>query len=379
MKGNTFMAKTLEEITQDVDNETGDMEQNLEALKNLAVGNTTTEIVKEDETPETEGNTKAEDRQEEIKDTPETKVSIKEKSEPIKLEVDNTENLIKIDDNFLKAQAPEIQKYLEGVKGDRMTERALKNYVNAQAVISQKRTPQQTQNNIPVIDKVTIDNAALTLLKQKYPDLPSNNKELTDYVKDLLVSDYSKYVEFDTDFKNTKVNIQREVEQINTLRNSWQDIDERIIKSDVKQFEDKLSEYNLTLQDLGLNLNLDEQKNNKYIHDLLVNSDGMANSQIVEYIYDVPIIRQGSIYNELLKKNMESIIKAASSRNGIQHSNNVVQKKDKLKPPPSLANKAVSRAPSSNEINLEDEDEVDNSSYKDLEKALEKQKLNMFK
>lgn len=245
---------------------------------------------------------------------------------------------IKIDEKYISEQPPEIQKILRPIKGDILSERALKNYINAQLFIEKQKASKQDvsketytqqvsqQTSQPVqtdILKTDDFNRALYMtLKVKYNDLPeldndtSPEEQLKDYLTDLQISDPIKYYKFLKDYDLASQKIQEQISQYKYIEENWEHISAENIKKDVQKFENDLKEYGLTLQDLGLNLELDDKYYNEYLYNNILLKNNEANPEVVQKISDKALlIPEGAVYKKLIELNFKNILSLAKSKN----------------------------------------------------------------
>ncbi len=246
----------------------------------------------------------------------------------------NKIHTIRIDEKYISEQPPEIQKILRPIKGDILSERALKNYINAQLFIekqkSQKQevaketTPPQVyqQNQINVQPSEDLNRALYLTLRVKYSDLPeltsdtNPEEQLKDYLTDLQISDPIKYYKFLKDYDLATQKIQEQISQYKYIEENWEHISAENIKKDVQKFENDLKEFGLSLQDLGLNLELDDKYYNEYLYNNILLKNNEANPEVVQRISDKALlIPEGAVYKKLIELNFKNVLQLAKSKN----------------------------------------------------------------
>lgn len=260
---------------------------------------------------------------------------------------------ITINDDYIKSQPKEIQEILRPIKGDTLTDRALKNYINAQMYIkkhknlpkeeiksdkTQKQFTESQVENAPQIQYNNIDSvdkAIAEALKVKYKDMEidyENPKDtIREYASDLQISDPIKYYEFVKDYELAKNRISEEVNRQKYIVENWQQISVENINKDVEKFKQDLEEVGLTLEDLNLNLELDEKLYNKYLYENIFAPNGKVNTEVVVPLTDDAIlIPEGAVYKKLVELNYKNILKSKKS-------SSLNNKSEKAKLPPSMS------------------------------------------
>lgn len=267
---------------------------------------------------------------------------------------------IKIDDEYIKSQPKDIQEILKPIKGDILTERALKNYINAQLYIKRHKhspkeefKPEKTQKqpteqeffveqkeSIPQVQykKEYFDNiekAVAEALSAKYKDMQVDydnpDESIREYASDLQISDPIKYYQFLKDYELAKNRISEEINKYKYVVDNWQQISVENIKKDVEKFKQDLEEVGLTLEDLNLNLELDDKLYNKYLYENIFAPNGKVNTEVVVPLTDDAIlIPEGAVYKKLVELNYKNILK-------LKKSNLPIGKNEKAKLPPSMS------------------------------------------
>jgi len=268
------------------------------------------------------------------------------------------EKIVFINDDYIKSQPKHIQKILKPIKGEKLTEKALKNYVNAELYIEKlkKQTQQEsktepkpepkpeTETNLPQnipaeIDENKFYELVYLKLKTKYPDLPEYEDKkyaITEYLQNLQVENPVKFAKFNIELTKETEEIENQIREVQDLSKNWENLAMQNINDDIQRFKEKLSQFGLEPDDLGLDLNFTEDFYNDYIYNNILFVDGKANPEVVEYRGKIPIIKKGKVYEKLLSLNFDKIMELRANNS------NPTTKKS---PPPSLsANSGLGKA-----------------------------------
>lgn len=301
----------------------------------------TPEIKEQTETPETnvieEIQTTIEDKDSrEIEDNKLEELKSKFKDNFIKHRETYYPQTIKINEEYINKQPPEIQKILRPIKGDVLTERALKNYINAQLHIqkleSKFQQPTQAQPKTEPIQELktpefkiedikNFDDAVYKTLRLKYPDLPENpdnpKEAIKEYLSETQLIDPIKYYQVIKDYDLAQTKIKEKLEEFEYLAKNWQNISADNIKKDIDKFENTLKQYGLSIEDLGLNLEFDDKFYNEYLfNNIIFDKNKNINEDVVKVIdkdAGVFLIPEGAVYRKLVELNFDKILNLRSS------------------------------------------------------------------
>lgn len=359
----------------------------LEQLKQLAISEAQNK-------PETTPEVKPPDEKEVVTPQPaetkpevDTKVTVDKQPEVTvkpedKTEVPQNDRYVKVTDKFIQQQTPDLQRYLAGIKGDTMSERALRNYINAQAGIERlkaqtqqqappqqaPKTPQvQPRVNQPAVNRDEVEQVALQVLSAKYKDIPLNKADFLTWSKDVFLKDPLEHHRVLQEYENTVHNVEKDATELANYRQNWESIAETNVKKGVADFEEKLKSLNLTSKDLGLDLTVDKTNEGSYLwKEIVRNPDGSPNQRVVQYLFDTPVIRAENITNALMEKNLDKIIKVGPTMTSAAR-----PQRTKPTPPPSLVSKPGNKPPEMVQDNLLDESNWDNLTSEQLDKLVE--------
>jgi len=297
-------------------------------------------------------------------------------------------DMVKLDDNFINSRPEEEKKYLDGVKGHSMTYQVYKNYVNAQQLIDkaknyspQPETKQLSTTEIIIPDSSKVQKDAiesdriqyvLTALKGKYPDVPDDiltNEESYDaYFKTLWEENSGKARRFEDQYKATTSKSYELANQYVDMATNWETNAARAIRNEVEAFKNYLKEYNVTTEELGINIDLDEGNKNPFLYQNIIFPGNKANPDVVTfYNNDIPMIIPQSIFNGLTKTLFPKILQLQNAK---ARKEGYLQRVDD-DTPPSLSD---SSTPAHKDSKLEPGSSFDNedADLADIEKDLQR-------
>lgn len=299
-----------------------------------------------------------------------------------------------IDDNAIHVitdeyinNAPEADReILRGIKGEKLSNKAYQNYMNAERWILERKTGKTADEPPAAQTEVVLDETKLTdelktqrdayvfkSLKAKYPELPE--EALTDHlVLEEFAEGLSKlqFSEFERLLKTAQNEANTTVSQYVDLRTNWETYALQNITKDVQKFIGELKEYGITEKDLGLDLSIAKDKKNPYLLGLLF-SNGQPNNKAVRFVHgDIPVVLPDGVYNVLLETNMKKIIDTVKSKS---HNAGYLAKVGD-DPDPSLANSSISgsnqRKENLDETNLKSMTITDDDTLEQIDQKLAK-------
>jgi len=298
------------------------------------------------------GNSDVNDSNEDINDQQQTGNNSPDKADDTAI-TGNTVNSVVIDDNYISNQLDDnIKRYLEGIKGEMISPKALKNYLNAQslidqqkAVLSQQRQPdsntQSISNNANTNQGIhteyseKVQQLALQRLKDKYRDIPSEaitDKDVfKDYMRDKFIDDPLEANSILNDLGGFRNEVENTAKYVYEYSQNWEKAANDTMAKDINDFKDKLTKLGLKPEDLGIDLSLDANGNNEYLKNQVLTNNGNVDPNIVGYVANYPKIKQGAILQKLLTLNVEKIVELKATgarREGYEARNN-------QQPPPS--------------------------------------------
>lgn len=235
------------------------------------------------------------------------------------------------DPETIKKQEEQMKLILEGINGDSLSPRALRNYVNGQLYIKEIKSPfdkdwkldDDVKKSKEYIDKAEKQKNLMIVnaIKAKYPDFPEKALEdreiLKEWERDFKDDDRKAFNEYTELFDTVEKNITNDYDQYFYIQENWEMMAKDTISQDVAMFMSRISKYNLELKDLGIDsLKLDDNLHNKYLwENVLFTQQGVTNPDIVKYLdNEIPIVTPGAVYNALLNLNLDIIIQAKEQR-----------------------------------------------------------------
>lgn len=224
------------------------------------------------------------------------------------------------DPSTVEKQVANMESILNSVKGEVMSGKAFRNYVNAQTYIKTLKTPldkdwkpdPKITQTPEYIEKATKQKQSMIAdaIKDKYPDYPEDGDP--DAVKDFEDSLTNReYDEYKNIMRTKAAEISDRYDRYQHLAENWEDIARDTVKSEAELFIKKLESFKIKPQDLGISqLDLDENNYNEYLYkNLLFDAKGVPNPEIFTFVDNViPVVKPFSLYNALLNANLEQII-----------------------------------------------------------------------
>lgn len=288
-------------------------------------------------------------------------------------------DLVEINDEYIANQPEDVRNIYEGIKGEKLTPKVLKNYVNSQRWISEQKqsSVQQEVRQIPKVESEYGDKVKeLTILqlKNKYNDIPAeaiaDAEVFKDYLRDIQIDDPLKAIDVLQDYKSLHSKVNNDFQTVVNYQQNWETVNYNNLNSDVGEFKSFLSKYNLKPEDIGLNLELDESRNNEYILNNILRDNGDIDARVVKQFAGLPLVEKGAVYNKLVQKNIDKIVEMAQVR---ARRESVANKKT-IQPPPSLS---ASNVQGTRKETHGDMDNIDDLSLEEIEKKLEKLKTGV--
>jgi hypothetical protein len=290
------------------------------------------------------------------------------------------------DPDAIEKQVSNLESILGGVKGDEMTPRVLRNYVNAQNYIKTLKTPFDKDwkpdpavvNTPEYIEKATKQKQLMIAeaIKQKYPDYPADAdlEAIQDFEDGLSNREYDAYKELrDGEGKRISDNYDRHQH----LAENWEDIARDTLQSEIQLFKKSLEDKKISLKDLGIqSLDLDDKLYNEYLYNnLLFDAKGNPNPNVFTFVDNViPVVKPMSVFNALRDLHFDNIIalREAAARK------EAYRKGIDDQPDPSLSD--YQQQPGQrDEIEIDDKSFDDDLSLEENEKLLQRVKNTILK
>ena len=372
--------KTEEKPLGNTDGELEEIDQQLEEarqkiLAELDESEEQDEYGEEDPAPKDEQDPEPEEKTRKIIDKP--------KEEP-KQAKDN--DVIEVNEDYLNSLGQEDRQYLAGVKGEKLSGKALKNYLHAQKLIAEnrstadktaeKKTDQQaiTGEQFNKSDgKVSLteqqiseqrSNYVFGELKRKYPDIPedflTNRETRKGYLQDLYYDDIEAGQELLNMEKDLYGVFDDTVKDFKHKSENWETINKDILNRDVREFEEELKEYGVTSKDLGF----------EYTDDFVL-SNLTEDMLQKEYGGSLVFVKPGSFKQKLMQMAVKPLLDK-SSKKGLEEG---IERGRRVKNNPSMSNAGAGA--SDEEIGVLDFSP--DADLEEMEGTLEKMKARILK
>lgn len=249
----------------------------------------------------------------------------------IKSEVDKFKDTNKDNPNLDK-MVEDYQGILNGVRGEVMSPKAFKNYINSQMYIKQMK-PSPLDTTWKPDTKVTTDPDYLQkalVAKNKliseqmrrvfrdFPDEALTNPETEkEFLRELMAEDPRAITRYDEARKTIEKNVNESYDKYVHLQNNWETIARDSINVQVAQFNALLSQLNLTPEDLALpNLSLDDKYYNEFLYkNVIYDKNGKPNENVIGFLDGkIPVIKPNAVYVELVNNFAKTIISKAAEQ-----------------------------------------------------------------
>ena len=330
--------------------------QTIEAIENLDDPNKVQELLKEfrdddelmtaiknepeaDEAPKPEvtETPKAETVQNEPKQ-PET-VNVQPIAEPPK---PKQPEIVTITDEIIAKANPDEKAIFQSIRGRKMDQQALKNYVNAQKYIVELKakvtqpiqqekieapaeTPKPDVNELPKIREQIV----LESIRKRFPNLniPETPEEYKKFKTDLNYVDPDQYLDLRDAEKQEATSFENEYKQVQYFRENYKDINQQQINLAIANIETEASEMGIDLKELGYDLGLDKAGYNKIIAELLLDESGMPHQDVVQIgakgslMEGIPLVNEKALANKFLQHHFKQImqkVKLGGRKEGFQ-------------------------------------------------------------
>jgi hypothetical protein len=244
-------------------------------------------------------------------------------------------NIIKIDDNFIKNADESDRKYLESIKNEQISQKALNNYLNAQKGIRElqgergdrirlsNRLKELTQKvNLPPKDNVNAINdlknqVLVRRMKAKFPDYPET-KEQED---DLMYEKGFRYMQQIADEEK------KEREQVNNFWDNMIDARENytakntdVLNKAVDEIKKQLEMMNITPNDLKMSFKTTQEGDfeDEKLEKLFFDANGNLDEEVFITQYGAPLVRGDKFAEKFILNYWKDIYSAVATKSSIQ-------------------------------------------------------------
>ena len=288
---------------------------------------------------------------------------------------------VKVDDEFINKASEEDKEFLQSIKGESLSEKAIKIHVNAQKYIKQLKegtaTPEtlkaaSTQVKPMSNDQITEakNNMIYNQIAARFSDFPKEGltdpEARDDYERVLFNESPSKHREFTKLFEDSATRVDQWEKGYRDLSTTWEDRASAQITAGVDTFTEELKKHGLSPKDLGI-----EFTDQWILQNLIYKNDGKPDENVVRFQHNIPIVLPNAVGTKLIQNFLPQIIEATKT----QARKEALEGKEKLTPNPSISNSNLSAKDKiSKDTLLVD----DNSSLAEIEAAIEQEKVKLF-
>lgn len=233
-------------------------------------------------------------------------------------EPDKTEGIVKVDDSYISSQPVEYRAYLEGIKGEQLSPKALKNYINSQDYIAKQKQARETQSQQQLPPDVQTQIAEITKqitrnnLKAKFPDMPIEAVQSEDgfkeWLRDLNIDDPMQMYDVREEYRKIHDDTQRVAGELHYISNNWETLANEAMVKEIDKFKADLAKKGIKPEDLGIDLTYDPQKKNDYITESVLKRNGQLDNGVVFLEYSkYPRVIENGVYRKLIELNYDKI------------------------------------------------------------------------
>ncbi len=231
-------------------------------------------------------------------------------------EPDKTEGIVKVDDSYISSQPVEYRAYLEGIRGEQLSPKALKNYINSQDYIAkQKQTKEQPPQLPPDVQTQiaeTTKQIARNNLKNKFPEMPieamHSEEAFNEWVKDLNFEKPLQMLDVVEEYRKILNDTQRVAGDLHYISTNWESRANEAMVKEIEKFKADLAKKGIKPEDLGIDLTYDPQKKNDYITESVLKRNGQLDNGVVFLEYSkYPRVIENGVYRKLIELNYDKI------------------------------------------------------------------------
>lgn len=233
-------------------------------------------------------------------------------------EPDKTEGIVKVNEEYIASQPEELRNYLEGIKGEQLSPKALKNYINSQDYIAKQKQARETQSQQQLPPDVQTQIAETTKqitrnnLKAKFPDMPIEAVQSEDgfkeWLRDLNIDDPMQMYDVREEYRKIHDETQRVAGELHYISSNWETHANEAMVKEIEKFKADLAKKGIKPEDLGIDLTYDPQKKNDYITESVLKRNGQLDNGVVFLEYSkYPRVIENGVYRKLIELNYDKI------------------------------------------------------------------------
>lgn len=256
--------------------------------------------------------------------------------------------------NFPKINEEHLKEILNGIKGEDMSPKIFKNYVNAQNKLRHPeafidKSESESEVKLPDPDKVDYkltddqqkeaDGARIDFmfedLKGKYPDLTkeilADRNKLNEFVSDLNINKPLDAADFVDDMKNAQKSVNTDIKDYVYKAQNWANIARVEMKKQLNDFVEFLTENGIKPEDIKADIS-----EAYVVKNLMRNADGSLNPKVMAHYRNdarIPVVLPNVITEMLKNKYVPEMLKLAKT--------NGVKLRKETEPNPSMSSSAI--------------------------------------
>lgn len=283
--------------------------EQLKAAKELLFSDKPSEVAPEADKPKGE----EVEKPKEVKEKPaETEKPAEKPAEP------EAKKIIEVTDDYISQAEEKDRNILTSIKGETLSEKALKNYIESQRLIGKKATEIQQLQTPPEERKpreVSISDEQRSLiasmankeLRREYKDMPDDPEDRKEWLLRMQNTDPDELEKYYERRREVSNQLTEEYKQVLFVKENYDVINLNQMKKEVENIRNYFQDtYGLKLEDMGLKVEVDDDFSNEIINELLTLPNGEFDPKVVQY-YDqknkeVPIIEPGKLSEKFFLK-----------------------------------------------------------------------------
>ena len=236
-------------------------------------------------------------------------------------EVSNLE-VYEINDDFIISQPEEDRKILENLKGEKVSGKMLKSYINAQRLIGKKVISDSEYNEkfsndtkpkkaIEFDDnaKGFIEQKTNELLKTKFKDLPADTSEFQEYMSDLAISDPERFHDLRDVKKELRQQVEQDFQKVLYVKENYASINETVFNQEIESIKEQLKDFGIE-NPAELGFDFTNARDNAKITKLLEDANGNLSNEMVDIYADVPLMKKQALSDKFMRVYAKEIIQA---------------------------------------------------------------------
>lgn len=211
--------------------------------------------------------------------------------------------------------------------------------------------------------KGILNQETIKRLKKLYPNIPEdmNSVEFREWERDLADKGLSHANKYMKDLEATQSDVRTSLQKVvyaetylknlyeespsellplltdenlpklKHLHDNYRSVNNKSLEGEVQAIKDELKKYELTPEDLGINLSLEKDEKGSYyvadLHPLLMNGKSVDPS-VIQVIGKVPVLKKGQLVKKFLFENNPKIVSAITNKMSTRINTDAIKLKD---------------------------------------------------